>query len=215
MSIAERLAQLGTATVSEAAGGGVLELDLIQSVPGSKVAGPARTVRCGQNDNLTVHAAMKSARPGEVLVLTMPSPAPVALFGELLGIQAMVRGVAGVLIDAAMRDVEDLCALNLPVWARWVRVTGASKTSRGDIGIPVTVGGVEIRNGDQVVLDRDGGVVVPSDRADEVLAAAERRAADEVEKRDLYRSGVLSIDRLDVAAARPEGARGSRGTDGT
>jgi 4-hydroxy-4-methyl-2-oxoglutarate aldolase len=214
MSIAGQLAQLGTATVAEAAGSGVLEIDLIQSVPGSKVAGPARTVRCGQNDNLMVHAAMKSARAGEVLVLTMPNPAPVALFGELLGIQAMGRGVAGVLIDAAMRDVEDLCALNLPVWARWVRVTGASKTSRGDIGIPVTVGGVEIRNGDQVVLDRDGGVVVRSERADEVLAAAERRAAGEVEKRELYRSGVLSIDRLDVAAVWPEGARGSRGTDG-
>jgi 4-hydroxy-4-methyl-2-oxoglutarate aldolase len=94
-------------------------------------------------------------------------------------------------------------------------VTGASKASRGDIGIPVTVGGVEIRNGDQVVLDRDGGVVVRSERADEVLAAAERRAAAEVEKRDLYRSGVLSIDRLDIAAAGPQGARSSRGTDGT
>jgi 4-hydroxy-4-methyl-2-oxoglutarate aldolase len=215
MSIAGRLAQLGTATVAEAAGGGVLEMDLIQSVPGSKVAGPALTVRCGQNDNLTVHAAMKSARAGEVLILTMPSPAPVALFGELLGIQALARGVAGVLIDAAMRDVEDLCALSLPVWARWVRVTGASKASRGDIGVPVTVAGVEIRNGDQVVLDRDGGVVVPSERAEEVLAAAERRAAAEVEKRDLYRSGVLSIDRLDIAAAWPQGARRSRGTDGT
>ncbi|MGH3257224.1 MAG: RraA family protein [Streptosporangiaceae bacterium] len=208
MNLAERLTRLGTATVSEAAGGGVIDVDLIQSVPGSKVAGPARTVLCGQGDNLMVHAAMKLVAPGEVLVLTMPSPAPVALFGELLGIQSKVRGVAGVLVDAAMRDVDDLSALGILVWARWVRVTGASKATWGRTGVPITFGGTEIRDGDQVVLDRDGGVVVPGGRADEVLAAAERRAAAEAEKRALYRSGVLSIDRLDLAGDLPEGSPG-------
>ncbi len=207
MTTPERLAKLGTATVSEASGGGVLELDLVQAVPGSRVAGPARTVLCAQGDNLMVHAAMKSVRSGEILVLTMPDPVPVALFGELLGIQAKGRGVAGVLVDGAMRDVEELCSLGLPVWARWVRVTGASKAAWGAIGGSVMVGGVEIRNGDQVVLDRDGGVVVRTELVDDILAAAELRAVAEASKRELYRSGVLSIDRLDIEISTSEGPR--------
>ncbi len=68
------------------------------------MAGPARTVRCGQGDNLMVHAVMEQAQPGEILVLTMPEPAPVALIGELLATQALVRQVAGILVDAAVRD---------------------------------------------------------------------------------------------------------------
>ena len=207
MNVAERLAQLGTATVGESAGAVVVELDLIQSVPGSRAAGPARTVMCGQGDNLMVHLAMREVEPGDVLVLTMPSPVPVALFGELLGIQAQARGTAAVLVDGAMRDVEDLCSLGLPVWARWVRVTGASKTVRGAVGGPVMVGGVEIHNGDQVVLDRDGAVVVGSGRVNEVLAAAELRAAAEVRKRELYRSGVLSVDKMEMAAESSESDR--------
>jgi len=206
---AERLAQLGTATVGETAGAVVVELDLIQSVPGSRAAGPARTVMCGQGDNLMVHVAMREVEPGEVLVLTMPNPVPVALFGELLGIQAQGRGTAAVLVDAAMRDVEELCSLGLRVWARWVRVSGASKTARGHVGGPVRVGGAEIHNGDQVVLDRDGVVVVGSGRVGEVLAAAELRAAAEVRKRELYRSGVLSIDTLEKAAETAEPDRGN------
>ena len=74
-----------------------------------------------------VHAAIAEAEPGEVLVLTMPEPAPVALVGELLATQARGRGVAAVLVDAAVRDVEELRELGLPIWARYVRVRGAEK----------------------------------------------------------------------------------------
>ena len=103
------LAELGTATVHEAGGRTpVVDLPLVQIVAGSRAAGPARTVRCGQGDNLMVHAAVAEARPGEVLVLTMPDPEPVALVGELIATQAKARGVAAILVDAAVRDVEEL-----------------------------------------------------------------------------------------------------------
>ena len=108
----------------------VVDLDLVQVIPGSAASGPARTVRCGQDDNLMVHAAVAEARAGEILVLTMPEPRPVALVGELLATQMQGRGIAGVLIDAAVRDVEELQELGLPVWARWVRVRGADKKGR-------------------------------------------------------------------------------------
>ena len=129
------LAALGVATVYEAAGRvGLVDAHLVQVVPGSRAAGPARTVRCGQDDNLMVHAAVAEAQPGVVLVLTMPEPAPVALVGDLLATQAKVRGVAGLLVDAAVRDVDELRVLGLPIWARYVRVRGAAKNVAGSIG---------------------------------------------------------------------------------
>jgi 4-hydroxy-4-methyl-2-oxoglutarate aldolase len=188
-------AELGSATVHEAAGRSqVVDLDLVQIVPGSRAAGPARTVRCGQDDNLMVHAAVAEAQPGEVLVLTMPEPRPVALVGDLLATQMKGRGVAAVLVDAAVRDVEELAELGLPIWAHWVRVRGADKKVAGTIGDPVEVGGATIRQGDVLVLDADGVAVFEAERVDEVLAAARERAAKEVEKRTKLQAGALSYD---------------------
>jgi 4-hydroxy-4-methyl-2-oxoglutarate aldolase len=199
------LARLGSATVYEASGReGLIDLELHQLIPGSRAAGPARTVSCGQGDNLMVHAVMDRAQPGDVLVLTMPEPEPVALIGELLATQARGRGVAALLVDAAVRDVEDLRELGLPIWARWIRVTGATKTAVGTIDEPVEVGGAEIRPGDQVVLDVDGAVVVRSERVDEVLAASRERADYERDKRSQLEAGALSYD-LDNLRARVEG----------
>jgi 4-hydroxy-4-methyl-2-oxoglutarate aldolase len=189
------LAQLGTATVHEAAGRAPLvDVPLVQVIPGSRAAGPARTVRCGQNDNLMVHAAVAEARPGEVLVLTMPEPAPVALVGDLLATQAKRRGVVALLVDAAVRDVDELRELGLPIWARYVRVRGADKAVPGVIGEPVQVGGATIRQGDAVVLDADGAVVVEHERIEDVLAAARGRAERERDKRAKLQAGALSYD---------------------
>jgi len=189
------LAQLGTATVHEAAARSpVVDADLIQVVPGSRAAGPARTVRCGQNDNLMVHAAIAEAQPGEVLVLTMPEPAPIALIGELIATQAKTSGVAAILVDGAVRDVDELRELGLPVWARFVRVSGAEKEVRGEIGGTVQVGGATIRQGDVVVLDADGAVVVERERIEEVLAAAQERLEREQEKRPKLQAGAFSYD---------------------
>jgi len=189
------LARLGTATVHEAAGRApVVDLTLIQIVPGSRAAGPARTVVCGQDDNLMVHAAVAEALRGEVLVLTMPEPTPVALVGELLATQALGRGVAAILVDAAVRDVEELRELGLPVWARHVRVSGAGKRVPGTIGEPVEVAGATIRQGDVVVLDADGAVVVTRERVEEVLAAARERTERERVKRAKLEAGGLSYD---------------------
>jgi 4-hydroxy-4-methyl-2-oxoglutarate aldolase len=189
----DELARLGVATVYEASGReGLIDADLVQVIPGSRAAGPARPVSCGQDDNLTVHAAMAAARPGDVLVLTMPEPAPVAMIGDLLATQAKGRGVAAILVDAAVRDVEDLRELGLPVWARWVRVRGAGKDVRGAIDQPVTVGGADIRPGDIVVLDADGACVVAAERVEEVLEASLAREEKERVKRARLQAGELS-----------------------
>jgi len=189
------LAELGSATVYEAGGRrGYVDADLVQIIPGSRVAGPARTVRCGQDDNLMVHAGMAAVQEGEVLVLTMPEPRPVALVGDLLATQAKVQGAAAILVDASIRDREELVELGLPIWARWVRVKGARKDIAGSIGEPVTVGGATIRNGDIVILDADGVAVVEQERVAEVLDASRERLERERVKREKLQGGALSYD---------------------
>jgi 4-hydroxy-4-methyl-2-oxoglutarate aldolase len=204
-AIAE-LAALGSATVYEAGGRrGYVDLDLIQILAGSRVAGPARTVKCGQDDNLMVHAAMAEVQPGEVLVLTMPEPRPVGIVGDLLATQAKAHGAAGLLIDAAVRDIETLAELGLPIWARWVRIKGATKDIPGTIGEPVQVGGATIRQGDIVVMDADGAAVVEAERVEEVLEASRKREDNERVKRLKLQAGELSYN-LDGLRERVEGA---------
>jgi 4-hydroxy-4-methyl-2-oxoglutarate aldolase len=199
------LARLGSATVYEAAGReGLVDVDFTPVIPGARACGPARTVRCGQDDNLMVHAAMAAARPGDVLVLTMPEPRPVALVGDLLATQAKAQGVAALLIDAAVRDVEDLELLGLPIWTRWVRIRGATKDAVGALDEPVEVGGARIAAGDAVVLDADGVAIVPAARIHAVAEASLAREEKERVKRARLQAGALSYD-LDGLRARVEG----------
>jgi 4-hydroxy-4-methyl-2-oxoglutarate aldolase len=194
-NVYRELARLGSATVYEAGGRrGFVDADLVQVIPGSRAAGPARTVRCAQDDNLMVHAAMAELQPGEVLVLCMPEPRPVALVGELLATQAQAHGAAAILVDASVRDTAELVELGLPVWARWVRVQGAVKQTPGSIGEPVQVGGATIRAGDAVVLDADGVAVVEHERLGDVLEASRQRAEAERVKRAQLAEGALSFD---------------------
>jgi 4-hydroxy-4-methyl-2-oxoglutarate aldolase len=195
MGAASDFARFGVATTYMAAGySGLIDIDLVQIIPGTRVAGPARTVRCGQDDNLMVHAVMASVEAGDVLVITMPAARPVSLLGELLATQAAHRGAAGVLVDAAVRDTGDLRELGLPIWARWVRVTQAAKQAVGAIDVPVTVGGTTIQPGDIIVLDTDGAVAVPAARQAEVLSATASLVEVERKRRLQYEGGALSLD---------------------
>jgi 4-hydroxy-4-methyl-2-oxoglutarate aldolase len=193
----QELARYGVATVYEAAGRtGLIDIPLVQLIAGSRVAGPARTVRCGQGDNLMVHAVMDQVQPGEILVLTMPEPEPepVALIGELLATQALVRHVAGILVDASVRDTEELQSLGLPIWTRWIRVRGATKTHLGTINEAVTVGGTSIAAGDLVILDADGAIALAAERVPAILEASRARMRSETALRAQLQAGALSYD---------------------
>jgi len=191
----QELARYGVATAYEAAGRtGLIDIPLVQLIPGSRVAGPARTVRCGQGDNLMVHAVMEQVQPGEILILTMPEPEPVALIGELLATQALVRQVAGILVDASVRDMEELQSLGLPIWTRWIRVRGATKTHVGTINEAVTVGGISIEAGDLVLLDADGAIALAAERVPAILEASRARVLSETALRAQLQAGALSYD---------------------
>jgi 4-hydroxy-4-methyl-2-oxoglutarate aldolase len=189
------LRELGVSTVYEASGRkGLVDAEYHQLVPGSRAAGPARIARCGQNDNRAVHEVMDRLQPGEVLVLTMPDPAPVALVGELLLTQAAARGAVAVLVDGAARDVEVLREFDVPVWCRWIRARGATKTERGEIDVTVEMGGTRVAPGDLVVLDSDGVVVVGPADVPAVLKASKARFDKEEAMRTRLQAGELSYD---------------------
>ena len=189
------VARLGVSTVHEAAGRtGVVDYPLTQVVPGSRVAGPARTAVCTPGDNTMVHAVIAHARPGDILVLTSSEPAPIAFIGELLATQAQKQGVAALLVDAAIRDLDELAAIGLPIWARWVRASGATKGGVGQLDVAVTIGGAVIRPGDLVVMGCDGAMALPAERTAEVLPLALEREAREQAMRERYAAGELSYD---------------------
>ena len=199
MTELEELARLGVATVYEAQGRtGLVDVPLLQVVPGSRVAGQARTALCGKGDNLMAHAVVAHAHTGHVVVLTTPEPSPVALVGDRLATQAIDQGVAAMLVDGAVRDLDELRALGLPIWTRHVRVRGATKERVGELDGPVVVGGAQIRPGDVVVLDADGAVVVEADRVGIVAKAAREREAYEQEARARYAAGERSSDVNDL-----------------
>ena len=190
-----RLSELGVATVYEASSReGLVDVPLVQLLPSSRAAGPARTVLCGQDDNLMVHAVIEHIQPGEVLVLGMPEPQPIALIGELLATQIKARGAAAVLVDGACRDIEELVKLGLPIWTRHIRVRGATKTHIGELDTTVTVGGARIAPDDIVMLDADGGVCIRRERAADVLKAAEARFQREARLREKLLTGEMSYD---------------------
>lgn len=190
-----RLAELGTATVYEASGRqGLIDLPLIQVVPQSRVAGKARTVLCGQADNIMVHACIEQIQPGEIVVLAQPESEAVALIGDLLVTQMQIAGAVGVLSNGSVRDFEELVEIGLPIWTQFVRVRGATKSEVGQLNCPVGIGGTIVRPGDIVVMDADGAITVRPARLDEVLEKAEERAAKEERDRARYKNGERSYD---------------------
>lgn len=198
-----RFAELGVATTFEAAGReGLVAGPLFRIVPGARAAGPARTASCGANDNLAAHLVLDTIEPGEVVVLTTPEPWSAAVIGELLALQARTRGAAAVLVDGPVRDVDELVALGLPVWARAVCAAGPAKDAPGAVQVPLIVGGARIEPGDIVVLDGDGAVVVPRRRRGEVLAAAEARHASELDLCARLASGESTLDAMGLRADR-------------
>jgi len=201
VNVYKELADAGVATVYEAYGRrGLLDVDLFPVVPGRRVAGPARIALCGQNDNRAVHEVMAHVQPGEILVLTMPEAAPVALFGDLLATQALTAGAAGVLVNAAVRDCADLARMAMPIWSRWRRATGATKNSRGSVNVPVTIGGTEIAPGDVLVLDDDGAAAITASDMDSALVAVRERTAKEDGLRKRWAAGELSYDAYGMRA---------------
>ena len=176
------LRELPTTVISDCLGRtrGAIGLTAFHGDLGRLVAS-AMTICTRPGDNLMIHHALDLARPGEVLVIDGGGGEENALVGELMLLYAMRRGLAGFIVDGAIRDVEFLRKAPFFSFARSVVHRGPYKDGPGDINVPVTIGGMVVHPGDIVVADADGVVAVRPDEAEGVIAAGRKVLAREDE----------------------------------
>jgi 4-hydroxy-4-methyl-2-oxoglutarate aldolase len=203
--VMKQLRDLGVATVHEAQGRlGLMKPYMRPIYASAKIGAPAVTVSCQPGDNLMIHAAVEVCQPGDVLVVTTTAESTDGMFGELLATSLRVRGVAGLIIDAGVRDVTDLTAMEFPVWSKAISAQGTVKATAGSVNVPVVCAGAIVRPGDVIVADVDGVVVVPREQAGEVAKLSDERRIKEEKNRERLRAGELGLDMYGLRAKLTE-----------
>jgi len=189
------LQQLGVATVHEAQGRtGLMRPYLRPIYATARAGGAAVTVSCQPGDNLMIHAALELCQTGDILVVTTTSESTDGMFGELLAVSSRARGVAGLVIDAGVRDLADITAMDFPIWAKAISAQGTVKATAGSVNVTVVCAGAIVRPGDVIVGDADGVCVVRRDAAAEVARLGLDRVGKEEKTRERLRNGELGLD---------------------
>ncbi len=194
----EAFLQCSTSNISDAMHRkGCMDGGIVARQQGARVAGRAVTVFTADGDWAKPVEAIDVAKPGEVLVIDSRGT-QTAMWGELASHSSQVKGVAGVVIDGAIRDIDDIRAMDFPAWSRWVVPNAGEPKGFGEIGAEVRCGGQLVRNGDWVIADDMGVVVVPQDEAQEIANRSvevherENRLREEI-KRGKTLSSVLHL----------------------
>ncbi|GAB2535961.1 4-carboxy-4-hydroxy-2-oxoadipate aldolase/oxaloacetate decarboxylase [Spirosoma aerophilum] len=188
------LAKFSAATLHEALGKvGNLPSAIKPIAPGMKICGPAYTVQTIPGDNKILHRAYAYAQPGDVLVVHCSDYYEAGYWGDLMSLGAKTKGIAGLVIDACVRDADDIEAMNFPVFSRGLCIKGTSSIEGGSLNQPIIIGGQIIYPGNIIVGDRDGVVVVPKGRIQETVEKAIAREIREEAIREQLRQGKTSI----------------------
>jgi 4-hydroxy-4-methyl-2-oxoglutarate aldolase len=164
-----------------------------------RFAGPAFTVEVRAGDNLMIHAAMALAKPGDVLVIDGQADQCCALMGSIMINACKKLGLAGVVIDAAVRDTLELAELDFPVFAVGTNPNGPTKMVAGRIGHPVSCGDVVVHAGDFVCGDADGVTVVERDKIEALLPLAIKKVDDEAKRIAQIKEGNTASPWLNAA----------------
>ncbi|MDD3220382.1 MAG: RraA family protein [Lachnospiraceae bacterium] len=173
---------------------GVMDAGIKPVNPKSKMVGRAYTAQCFPGDNLALHQAIYAAKPGDVLVLDCHGYTQAGHFGDIMATACKEYGLAGVIIDGSCRDSEDIKESGFPVFVRAFNPSGTVKESLAKLGVPVTVGGIQVHTGDLVYGDCDGVVVIPPTVEDEVLALANQKYEKEQQILKELKTGKTTLE---------------------
>lgn len=169
---------------------------------GGPLAGPALTVKCRPGDNLMIHKALTLAKAGDVIVVDAGGDLTNALFGEIMVATSVRLGIAGVVLNGAVRDSEAIGQGSFPLYAAGVTHRGPYKDGPGEINVPVAIDGMVIHPGDLIVGDADGLLCVPIDDAESVLAATHQKMAAETKMLADIAAGTLDTAWIDATLRR-------------
>jgi len=196
-SIVEQFVGFDPATLYEAAGHqGMVDPMIRPAWPGARMCGIACTVVCPPADNLMLHHAVAAAKPGIIIVANLGGYLRTGAWGEILTVAAQAKGVAGVAVDGAARDIEAIAERRFPVFSRGLAIGSCTKERFGSLDIPIQFGGVIVHPGDIVLGDSDGIVIVAKERAEKILEAATRRRLREAEIMEELNKGKTTLELL-------------------
>ena len=191
----ETLKRLGTATIHEAIGQrGYVDRAITPLDPDTRMAGRAYTVDSKPSDNLMLHYALAKANPGDIIVVDYKGFMRAAAWGDIMTRAAKLRGIAGLVVDGAVRDGAAIVDMGFPVFCRGLCITGPTKSQIGRVGVPIVVGGCPVQPGDIVVGDRDGLCVVPFAELATVIRAAEEREEREAAVMKRLDEGATTVE---------------------
>lgn len=169
---------------------------------GGYLAGPAITVKCRPGDNLMIHKALTLAQPGDVIVVDAGGDLTNALFGEIMVATSVRIGLAGIVLNGAVRDCEEIGRGDFPLYAAGVTHRGPYKDGPGEINVPIAIDGMVIQPGDLMVGDADGLLCVPYDDVEEILAATHKKMELEKEMLAAIAAGQLDTTWIDAMLKR-------------
>jgi 4-hydroxy-4-methyl-2-oxoglutarate aldolase len=195
----QTLRDLGAATVYEAQGAfGAFDSGMKPIDPSVRLAGPAFTVDMRPADNLMLHYALMKAQPGDVLVVDAKGFLEAGPWGDVLTMQALKLGIAGLVINGCVRDANLLISLGFPVFCRGLSIKGTGKNQPGRVNVPVSIGDVLVNPGDVIVGDRDGLVAVPRDGVATAIEKSIARERNEDEMRAAIEGGATTAELLNL-----------------
>ena len=182
-SVVEQLKELPTTAISDVLKGlNNIDPNIKPLKDTYKIAGEAFTVQTAVGDNLALLTALKEAKQGDILVVDVKGDTYRAVAGDFVVAMMQTMELGGLVVDGAVRDVIDIKRLNFPVFVRNTTTASGSKNGPGATNIPISCGGMHVNPGDIIVGDVDGVVVIPKDRAEEVLKGAKQKVANDEER---------------------------------
>ncbi|MBZ0331004.1 4-carboxy-4-hydroxy-2-oxoadipate aldolase/oxaloacetate decarboxylase [Halomonas sp. ANAO-440] len=163
---------------------------------GASIVGRALTVKLEPSDNLDLHRAIYEAQQGDVIVANANGYLESGIWGEVTSVASQVRGIAGLVVDGAVRDTREIARMGFPVFSRGVSIKGSGKNGGGNIGMPIVCGGVQVQTGDIVVADADGVVCIPPEVFEQALEKSRARLDKESEVMAQLKQGKRTLDLL-------------------